>query len=522
MSIRKIPGLSIRIQNKGTFPFNADIGFSDLAKDERLKPTHMFRIGCLTKPIIAHAILYLSSQNQIDLDEPITTYISKLKERFEFQAITIAHLLSHTSGLARGAYHTQAEDELDTLEKIATSQLLFDPGTDFKYSNWGFLLLGLIIENTTGDTTENFISQTVFSPYAMTNSCFSGNESTLKGKLACGYWQGWYFGCADLTSPSLACPHAHLPNASAGMISTTDDYLRWLVGLTAKINSTTTDITDKMLLARHLITSKYSVCFGWFVELIDGLPFYFFSGSNSGFSGFIFMIPDMSLSGIAFCNQGSCTSELRDILYQVCLEEVCKDPLPHFGRHFPEFNVLAVTRKSSVQFKATAGNIPTFTSQNNQFTLYPHSAKAYYLLDGDCPSKILRIRNIGKEDAILTLGNETFYENISRLRKEPIEPEPFKILAGFYHHEAFGKVEIIFRDCHLYLNYGVMYETLLQHTTGIEFKQRPGAFCYEKVEFIKNTNSNEVVSFIMSEMVFVRQSQQTIEKLKSRTNERIQ
>jgi len=510
MHIRQIHGLSIRVAQNRHKLFNCELGVSDQSSSEQLAPTHTFRLGCLTKPIVAYAVLHLVGQGQLDLDDSIVCYIPELEVRPEFCSITISHLLSHTAGLARGPYDAHLYSDKDTLLRISSSQLLFTPGEHFKYSNWGFYLLGKVIESISGDAADAFISRAVFSPLGMHCSGFSDNDEPLGGNLATGYWKGWYFGSPDLAEPSVPSPHIPLPNSAAGMISTADDYLRWLMNFVSesnRIDSIEAKVVEQMLAPRHRVNPNYSVCFGLFVELVDDLPFYYFAGSSSGFSGFMFMIPDLGLAGIALCNHGACTNELREILYQVCRKAVGGSFLPCFGQRAGKFNVFAGNRMSTIRFKGEDGNVPEFIRDDRQINLYPHSRNAYFMLDRDCRHQMLRISGLGKGDAIITVGDQVFYEKLSRLRKQPAAPESWGELAGFYHHAAFGKVEVIYRESQVYLNYGVAYETLLQPIGGLHFKQKPGAFCFETIVFNKDKTTGEVVSFVLNEMVFLRQFQ---------------
>jgi CubicO group peptidase (beta-lactamase class C family) len=510
MSTRQIPGLSLRVAQNGNTLFNCELGVSDLHSGERLAPTHTFRIGSLTKPIIAHAVLHLASQGRLGLDDSIVIYIPELKAHPELRFITIYHLLSHTAGLPRGSYDVHHCSDKDTLLRISLSQLLFAPGMHFKYSNWGYYLLGKVIESVSGDDVDIFVSREVFSPLGMHCSGFSNKDKNLDGKLATGYWKGWYFGSPDLAEPSVPSPHIPLPNSTAGMISTADDYLRWLMSFVSgseRVNLTKAEIIEQMLVERYKVSRNYNACFGLFVELIDDLPFYYCTASNSGFSGFMFIIPDLGLVGVALCNQGTCANELRDILYQVCREIIADSFLPVFGLRIEKSNVLAGNRMSLVCLKGEAGNIPEFIRDGCQINLYPHSRNAYFMLDDDRRHQMLRISTLGKGDAIITIGNEVFYERLMRLRKQSAESESWDQLSGFYLHAVIGKVEIIYRAHQVYLNFGVAYETLLEPIGGLQFKQKPGAFCYESIVFNKDPTTGKVVSFVLSEMVFLRQFQ---------------
>jgi hypothetical protein len=125
---------------------------------------------------------------------------------------------------------------------------------------------------------------------------------------------------------------------------------------------------------------------------------------------------------------------------------------------------------------------------------------------------MLRVSGLGRGDAIITLGDQVFYEKLSRLRKQPATSESWEELAGLYRHAAFGKVEIIYRERQIYLNYGAVYETLLQPIGGLHFKQKSGAFCFETIEFKEDPRTGEVVSFVLNEMVFLRQFQPSIDR----------
>ena len=295
------------------------------------------------------------------------------------------------------------------------------------------------------------------------------------------------------------------------MISTGDNYLRWVDGLVREgerfIESS---VIEQMLVPRHKVSPNYSACFGLFMEIVDDLPFYYFAGSSSGFSGFMFMIPDLNLVGVALANHGTCNNELREILYQVCLERIGDSILPRFGRRAGRFNVFAGNRRSAVRFKAEDGNAPEFIRDGCQINLYPHSRNAYFMLNGDSRRHMLRLSGSSKGDTIITIGDQVFYEKIIRLLKKPSAPESWEELAGLYRHAAFGKIEIIYRESQIYMSYGVVYETLLQPTGGLHFKQKIGAFCFETIEFKKDWNTGEVISFVLNEMVFLRQSQPCI------------
>lgn len=510
MRVRQIPGASIRVARNGKQIFSCDLGVSDLSTGERLAPRHLFRVGCLTKPIVAHAVLNLAEQGHLELDDSICCFVPALEVQPAFRAITLSHLLSHTSGLARGDYHSQACTDEDNLRRISHSQLLFQPGEDYKYSNWGYYLLGMVIERISGHTPESFISETVFSPLGMKRSVFSRHGEAFGCGLATGYWKGWRFGSPDLMEVSTPCPYIQLPNCAAGIISSADDYLRWLIGLTGgseSVSPIAAGVVEQMLLARQKKSREKFSSFGFFVELFDGLPFYYFPGSGSGFSGFIFLIPDLGLAGVALSNHGTCNNELREMLYQVCREEV-DGQLPNFGRREEKYDLVTESRTGkTLHLRVGNGEYPELFENNCRVKLYPHSEKEYFILDGDKRRHMLRISGLGKGDAKIKLGDQVFYEKRSRFHRRQAATESWKELAGLYSYPHFGKVEVIYRECGLYLSYGVVYETLLLPNGGLQFKQKSGPCRYEPIEFRRDADTGEIASFELNGMAFLRLSQ---------------
>lgn len=495
MRIRQIPGLSMRVAQHGKLLFQSELGVSDLVTGADLLSGHRFRLGCLTKPIVAHAVLQLARQGRLALDESVAVLIPELAARPEFQAFTVSHLLGHTSGLARGPYCVHGYSDAATLQRILASQLLFEPGRHFKYSNWGYYLLGKVIERISGDTAPALIAKAIFAPLGMQASGFPADEVRLRGTLATGYWKGWYFGAADLAEASEPCPHIPMLDTAGGVIATADDYLRWLISLL----DTRDHGAAQMFSHHHQVRPGYSSCLGMFMEEAGGVPFYYFAASNSGYSGFMLAIPAQGLVGVALCNQAACNDELRDMLYLACRESMGGGGLPRFGRYDERCSILAGNRRGMVRFD---GNV--LLRDERHIRLHPYSRSAYFMLDGEDRRHMLRIRGRGQGDAVITLGSQVFYERLIRLRNRPGAQAAGRDFTGMYRHAAFGKVEIIRREDQLYLSYGAAYESLLQPVGQLRYKQGPGAFCFEDIAFQEDADSGDVTSFVLNDMVFLR------------------
>lgn len=126
-------------------------GHADIELDVRNTPDTVFRIGSLSKPFLAAAVLRLVARGRLGRDSPLRKYIPNAPR--SWSAVRIRDLLSHTSGIAdffseveSGAPAELRELVDDTLSRVAGSPLESEPGTAYAYNNFGYLLLAYIVE----------------------------------------------------------------------------------------------------------------------------------------------------------------------------------------------------------------------------------------------------------------------------------------------------------------------------------------------------------------------------------------
>lgn len=136
-----------------------------------------YNIASVGKPITGVAVAMLVAQQALAVSDVVSAHI-QLKNSI-FDTITIEHLLTHTSGLgdyfaqAYSAAYTESYENLnDFLPIVEGATLHFSPGNSWKYSNLGYLVLGLLIEKLTGMTYDAYIQRHIFQPAAMQNSGF--------------------------------------------------------------------------------------------------------------------------------------------------------------------------------------------------------------------------------------------------------------------------------------------------------------------------------------------------------------
>lgn len=139
-----------------------------------------FHVGSITKEFTATAILQLAEKGILKLDGPIDTYLPAKYRSAKWQAITVRNLLSHTSGIPDYAvtrdYYRVVKgfcppDTVDgMLEEAMGKDLEFAPGSKYAYSNLGYTLLGVIIENQSHTTYPDYIQRHILEPLGMTSS----------------------------------------------------------------------------------------------------------------------------------------------------------------------------------------------------------------------------------------------------------------------------------------------------------------------------------------------------------------
>ena len=167
MARRRIPGAAIAIVHKGRVLFAKAYGLANARTAQPVTLNTRFWIGSITKQFTAMAIMMLVEEGRIALDDKVSAYLPKLP--LSYQAVTVRHLLTHTSGIQRDIekrsqppFKMEVTRGNDLLEALAASDPAFEPGSDLSYSNPGYVLLGMLIEKLSGQTYRNFFEITDF------------------------------------------------------------------------------------------------------------------------------------------------------------------------------------------------------------------------------------------------------------------------------------------------------------------------------------------------------------------------
>jgi CubicO group peptidase (beta-lactamase class C family) len=196
------PGVAVEVRRNGRAIFMRGYGFArgygvvDLRSNPKIDAHTDFRLASFTKQFTAMAVMLLVHDGKLRYEEPLTDVFPDFPAYG--QAITIRHLLTHTSGLP------DYEDLMDSIEKAkgpkwsATQQIQdaevvellkqtthgkFAPGTSWAYSNSGYVVLGLVVAKASGEPLDEFLSERIFKPLHMTHTlAFVNGKNTVPNR----------------------------------------------------------------------------------------------------------------------------------------------------------------------------------------------------------------------------------------------------------------------------------------------------------------------------------------------------
>lgn len=195
-----VPGACIAVVRDGEVAWTRAYGEADREADRPTTTDTMFRVASITKSVTAWGVLTLVEEGEIDLDDPIERHVTRWElpeAAFDTGAVTVRRLLAHTSGLQMGLpdedelyapdeTRPTPEEVLDGTGLEAPARFERPPGTAFGYSNAGFVLLELLIEEVTGRDYATYVREEVLEPLGMDDATFTW-DADLESRLATGY-----------------------------------------------------------------------------------------------------------------------------------------------------------------------------------------------------------------------------------------------------------------------------------------------------------------------------------------------
>ncbi|MDG2372134.1 MAG: serine hydrolase [Flavobacteriaceae bacterium] len=229
----QIPGITMSVVRGNKIDWNIALGFSD--SESPLTPTSLFSICSISKLFTSIAIMQLVEQGKIKLNDPISRhlpYFSLEQQYSKSLPITIANILSHSSGLPRESNHSywsppdfKFPSKQEVIEGLSEQKTLYPAETYFQYSNLGLTLLGYLIEEVSKQSYSDYIQDHILDPLEMHNTKTFMDKSQYGKELVFGYSAKKRNGERDLV-PFFK---ANGINAAAGYSSNTSDLAKFAI-----------------------------------------------------------------------------------------------------------------------------------------------------------------------------------------------------------------------------------------------------------------------------------------------------
>lgn len=313
------PGANVLIMKDNRVIYQNSFGMANLEQDIPITQDTVFQVGSNSKQFTAFAILLLSAEGKLALDDDIHKYLPQIPDFGK--RITIRNLLNHTSGLRDNAelmwLTGWLAEDLETQERVLRlachqKDLNFDPGTQFLYSNTGYCLLAEIVAKVSGQTFAEFSQQRIFKPLGMKHTFIRDDQATTIKSLADSYSpmenQKGFQKCI-LSSSVLG---------STNLFTTTGDLVKWIQ------NFETCQVGNRALLSLMQTPGKLNdgtplgYAFGLFGGEYKGLKVVAHGGDHAGYHSQIMRFPEQRFAVAVLSNLDSLPSpELNQIIFKI-------------------------------------------------------------------------------------------------------------------------------------------------------------------------------------------------------------
>ena len=325
-------GLSVAVAQRGKLLHAKGYGSADLELDAPANEATMFRIGSVTKQFTAAIVMRLVERKELALDDELSKYVPEFP--LQGRRVTIRQLLTHTSGIKSYTELTDAWRKVWPLE-LTHAELLalvegkpfdFEPGADFRYSNTGYYLLGMVIEKVTGASYAEALEKELCGPLGLVRTRYDSNRDLIKNRA-----QGYAFDEGRLVNDQpLGMAQ---PGAAGGIVSTAGDLVRWQMALTS--GKVVSPESFRRMRTSTALPNGHDPCYGFGLRVGEWnqKPRIEHGGGIFGFNSILLWLPDEDFHVAVISNGEELRSEeLADAITYALLglerPAVKDDPIP--------------------------------------------------------------------------------------------------------------------------------------------------------------------------------------------------
>jgi CubicO group peptidase (beta-lactamase class C family) len=294
------PGVAVLVSQNGKILFEKGYGLADLEHHVPVTPQTVFRIGSITKQFTAAAILKLQEEGRLNVNDKLSKYIPDFPRGDE---VALRELMNHTSGI-----HDYVPDQPSDVAKPTTTVALikeiekhpydFDPGTQWRYDNSGYWLLGYIVEKVSGQSYGDFLRDRFFQPLRMAHTGVYRKHLGLPHEAV-----GYSLGTNGFEPPFYIDPSWN--GGDGALYSTLEDLYRWNEGI---FNGQVLDaaslkaVFTPVAITASQLNSGDGYGFGWFIGRYRGLRDISHGGEVPGFSCTLLRLPDERFTVVVLAN----------------------------------------------------------------------------------------------------------------------------------------------------------------------------------------------------------------------------
>ncbi|MBE0594881.1 MAG: beta-lactamase family protein [Gemmatimonadales bacterium] len=315
------PGACVLARSRGAIVYQQCFGLAERETERLNTPETDFRLASLTKQFTATAILSLVQAGKLHTRTTLRQLFPDFPPYGE--AVTIHHLLTHTSGLID--YEdlmpeddtTQIRDAGVLALMMAQDSTYFPPGSAFRYSNSAYALLAMVVERLSEKSFGTYLSETIFEPLGMAGTVAHEEELTEVPNRAYGYSRqddgSWRRTDQSTTSAVLG---------DGGIYTSLTDMNRWLTVVEGRDTLVAPGVFAQAFHEATLADGAGAgYGYGWYLDTYRGLNRYRHSGSTVGFRNEVQRFPDEDLTVLFLSNRNEIDESLADAIAEVFLED---------------------------------------------------------------------------------------------------------------------------------------------------------------------------------------------------------
>jgi CubicO group peptidase (beta-lactamase class C family) len=299
MSRQRIPGLALLVVKDGNIVRAEGLGLANVELQVRVRPETVFQSGSVGKQFTATAVMMLVEEGKIGLDDPLTKHFPDGPP--PWKDVTIRELLSHTAGFGdypeKFDFHKDwtEDEELKLIEAIPLS---YSPGTKWKYSNLGYVILGVLLHRVTGEFYGDFLQRRIFQPLGMKTARIISEADIVPNRAA-----GYRLVNGELKNQEWVAPTINT-TADGSLYFSILDLAKWDAALYTEqlLKKSSLDLMWSPVKLKNGDINQGPYGFGWFIENRNGHRCIHHDGAWQGFETAIDRYVDDHMTVVALAN----------------------------------------------------------------------------------------------------------------------------------------------------------------------------------------------------------------------------